>query len=688
MIINNQYITTFLSSYKIYEKIENEEFVIDNLLPYIFIETRNSSDNKVVPDYVYKEIEGVLFKNNIGLSVLIIDFFEQLIKFIYIKEQKFYIKEELFQEWQDIITRISPLMIISYYIFKYEKYDFLDNLNNSLLLSLYNKRLEYLLNNYIVYDLHIHLNGTSEFDIVWQDLLKTPDKILSDYVRGFKEPSVKEEYYELGIYDIVDFIKNIKNIREYRLDFNCNNTLKCEVSFFTEMFKKITNKNVTLCDVENFYKYILIYNTNYKLAVQQINQIGFDSFQKITNIQIREETEKDYSKRFQQIKTLYKYEKIKIEGRFAPKKEINKLIDFVDNIRKNEDKELNLVTHFIKKKDKLNYELIICRDKKLRNELKILGENILRLLSKNEYQNIIKGFDAASNELYARPEVFAPLFARLKEKGYGNFTFHGGEDFIDLVSGIRYIYEIIEFLDFDAGNRIGHATAIGINPKLWQERVGKSLYISQGEYLDNLIFINFISRNNLEMIKIIPKIVGQINILCKKIYGEIYSIEELTDAWHLRKEDPIKYFENCDFKFVSERLFYKYHTDIDIINEYNKKIKFDTIFFNHKELRLFQNIVIEKINSKNIIIESMITSNKIISYYNSYDEHHISRWLLKSPKPIIVLASDDPGIFATNLKNELCHLYLILKKKLDNEEEVFEIIQKLIVNSDIYKFGE
>jgi hypothetical protein len=37
----------------------------------------------------------------------------------------------------------------------------------SVLPSIYNKRLEYLLNEKIV-DTHIHLNGTTEADIVWK----------------------------------------------------------------------------------------------------------------------------------------------------------------------------------------------------------------------------------------------------------------------------------------------------------------------------------------------------------------------------------------------------------------------------------------------------------------------------------------------------------------------------------------
>ena len=87
----------------------------------------------------------------------------------------------------------------------------------------------------------------------------------------------------------------------------------------------------------------------------------------------------------------------------------------------------------------------------------------------------------------------------------------------------------------------------------------------------------------------------------------------------------------------------------------------------------------------------MLTSNTRISFYNSYSEHHIKRWLglgnaKKYPKPILVIASDDPGIFATNIRNEITHLYLVLKKSLKNEDEIFRIINLILTNNKIYSF--
>lgn len=87
----------------------------------------------------------------------------------------------------------------------------------------------------------------------------------------------------------------------------------------------------------------------------------------------------------------------------------------------------------------------------------------------------------------------------------------------------------------------------------------------------------------------------------------------------------------------------------------------------------------------------MISSNVNISFYKNYDEHQILRWLgvgkyKSSPKPNLVLATDDLGIFATNMRNEISHLYLILKNKKVEEEEIFGLIKVLLRNGEVYGF--
>ena len=59
------------------------------------------------------------------------------------------------------------------------------------------------------------------------------------------------------------------------------------------------------------------------------------------------------------------------------------------------------------------------------------------------------------------------------------------------------IYEAIDFLEMQSGNRIGHGTAMGIEPELWEQRLYDSkLTIRKGEWLDNLVFAYMLCSNN------------------------------------------------------------------------------------------------------------------------------------------------------------------------------------------------
>lgn len=194
------------------------------------------------------------------------------------------------------------------------------------------------------------------------------------------------------------------------------------------------------------------------------------------------------------------------------------------------------------------------------------------------------------------------------------------------------------------------------------------------------------------------QIVQKIQELSYKIYENEVSINILVEAWNMRKENPkevLGWDESCDdFKNKYSRHAIKivtfYHNDIKIRKKYDEYIFIDTNFVLNNVFSYLQNYMLDTLNQKNIIIESMISSNVSISFYKSYYEHHILRWLgigkyKNYPKPTVVLATDDPGIFATNMRNEIAHLYMMLKSKKVKENEIFRMIE-ILKNGEIYGF--
>ena len=59
-------------------------------------------------------------------------------------------------------------------------------------------------------------------------------------------------------------------------------------------------------------------------------------------------------------------------------------------------------------------------------------------------------------------------------------TYHVGEDFLDPVDGLRAIDEAVRFLEMGSGDRLGHATVLGLDLKKWYEKKGTiSIYMSR-----------------------------------------------------------------------------------------------------------------------------------------------------------------------------------------------------------------
>lgn len=513
--------------------------------------------------------------------------------------------------------------------------------------------------------------------------------------------------------------------------------------FISNKIKKLTQ--------ELTHMYLLIYSQFNKLLIQQYDQIGFDQFQMITDNGIRDFYEDlGYKDRFNQLKGIDSTKFFTLEGRFAPKKDIFKTYNLVNKAindyiytsdtyyqklknknkiykyispkksnqlnNKNQIEKLSLTAHFIKKENincistfKSNYtKFIKCpRHANLRKELNIQANILINLIKihKGSYINIenivnhsyfkfINGIDAAGNELYTRPEVFSPTFKLIRnnlkkiQKNIG-FTFHAGEDFIHIISGIRYIYEAIIFLNMKSSDRIGHATALGIDPYFWQQKLDNKLLIKKGEWLDNLLFL-------CKVLKLDETKFNEISNYWKEIYSSEYiNIEIAHEAYLLRQYEPDKIFNIIKFSFENikinpsqeaKEIFYKYHYEANTKKEYNKLIKIN--LSDHLEFIIpLQKEILRLMKEKDIVIEIMPSSNTRISFYDKYEDHHIFKWFDKKDIPNLVIATDDPGIFNTNLKNEYLHLYNILSNKYEKSDEyILNLFNQLRKNSNKYAF--
>lgn len=758
--------TNFLDSIRLLEHYYLKGF-IDNpkrIEEYIFAEIHTKDPYK--PDYVYKNVMQD-FMHDKSLGTLTIDSFKELSNMLEFRGERVYVKKESFESWQEIILSVSPLQMISYLIYDQSNQSFrtyseaLINsvFDKSALPSIFDPQLDQMIAKNGLNEMHMHLNGTTEADFVWQDALCEPSRFYAYFRESFGNTYVTDQYLQFGNFEQDDFFRLLIIARQLRdkiigivfdnnelevdesftkdgydlgkslnytssihplkcidLDVNFQTSWQYEALFFIRSFQYLeSEQSIYFANVLHYY--LLIYAFFQKMLVQQKNQVGFDQFQKITFNQIRELTEEKYQNRYRQLHGMYDDSLAVLEGRFAPKDNLIKSFKLLKSIQdgyvNNKSFKLILVPHFVKTPDTRKPKNIITfRDLALRIKTKRTLNVLLDTMKHPEYKDLIVGFDAAANELHASPEAFAPTFRKLQFLGYSNLTYHAGEDFIHIISGLRMVYEAVEFLDMRSGNRIGHATALGIDPKLWINRLYESkLTLKIGEWLDNLIFSYELMQNDGKFYGHLGKLQGDIF----KYFQEIYkyqkplNIHQIIESWKARKYDPIialkwrepsifEEFESQeleDFKQLDEtvqELYERYHTG-ECIERYNKMISIepDQAPFTEEVLRDLQNLMIQHVNNKNIALETLPTSNVRISYYKRYDEHHLWRWLgVKNynegdPLPTVVVGSDDTGIFMTNLRNEYAHIYQTLSK-LKNQQVALNTLEQLNRNSKAFTF--
>lgn len=701
-----------------------------------------------------------------------------------------YVKATEFKDWMATITRIPPLWIISASYLEdfrmgdsmqwHELTDWMVKMNlgqfrYSAMPVPYIPDINFLIDKeHGLDDLHLHLNGTTETDVLWPYLLSNPHRVATVFERNYrKSDSIKKlsEQVMPGVNSgmILKRLVSAKRLRNIILsvvaqsiDLGAVNTKNDENIdlYATELLEgKILNGKelkamrygiieellfylLTMKTIEKeendilagcFHYYMLIKGMMHRFLVMQQSQIGFAQFQLIAENVFRWDVESRYEKRFLQLAGCASSPFLRvIEGRFSPRLTslenrmfVDRIVTGFENAKKKcpellAHAELRLIAHFIKKPDRNIGEEI--RHQALRKELKRKAVALYMFKRRDcgKYGKIVKGIDAAASEFDARPEVFAAAYRFLRNNGMEHFTFHAGEDFHHLLSGIRTIFEAMEFLGLQSGDRLGHCTAVGISPMIWKKKVGKYCYLSQGEWLDDLVFVWFLIREtkNENLQSLVLRLESEASALATEIYGSFKHCSELCDAWLMRSLCPIPELNDYTFyaldsprvkknKLRSDiegkmgfALWKDYYgvgddffplVDRSVRNRYEKiiKVEIDDIFTN-ANLEEIQKIMLKMMTKRNIVIEALPTSNMHISLYDELKDYHLMRWLNidkdKCMMPSVVLGSDDPGIFMTNIFNEYAIAYLHLEDNEYSPAKRMEKIRHLQEFSEIYRF--
>lgn len=347
----------------------------------------------------------------------------------------------------------------------------------------------------------------------------------------------------------------------------------------------------------------------------------------------------------------------------------------------------------------------------------------------------IVGIDAASEENKAEPWIFAPVYAAIRNRNITKpvlkdevqgisrvnnigFTYHVGEEFRHLLSGLRHIDEVVRHFFYKPGDRLGHGIALGTDAQEWMMQ-NTTVVIPIGEQMENLLWIwgNMVYRNWVIEIAM-ESLEGKILSLAREIYGEILgmTVHVLYDAYvekfrYKYKENFLKLQKYIGGSVDKQNMgeggtkhfckYYQVNNPYGIIWTKEKVLCtfFCPYFYEHlqkpilvhiekEELGLLNKVqayVVEEVEQRGIYVEVNPTSNLSIGASRELFTPHIfrlnSRDLVSEEKTdhevLVTINSDNPMIFNTNNENELAYMYYALTYKGYAKESVLRWIDKV-----------
>lgn len=514
-----------------------------------------------------------------------------------------------------------------------------------------------------------------------------------------------------------------------------------------------------------FHLYLLLQHQYRQLMVQGEELYGFDQFQKYTFTELRTPAEKSYVQRFldmhgphlQRSQTAY------LEGRFAPKPRAAENAELLQRIladylaylkygitassephglaltrtleeldltcelpavRWPQRQQLALVAHFIKK-EWVPSKGGPYRYYQLRRELEAqMAQLRITLRDHPRLLRWLRGVDGAANELHAPPEVFASVFRQAERAGLSNRSFHVGEDFPHLLTGLRHMFDALVLLNLRDGARIGHGTALGIDPNLWLARMPTTLHVRCGDRLLDLLAAWQLLRELPDCLMQAYQVELELNALLPKVFATPISPKLFERAMKWRglhmgflasiqrrlkwnwasasladtlREEARMVAAAKDEDSDALGVLWTWQNDNGLWKKSEALIPVETsdlLFTSELYLRLQQTLM-KQIADRRVVVETLPSSNVRISQYESFDEHHAMRWMgvagftRPGDVPIMVsLGSDDPGIFAGNLKGEFYQLYAVLRKHGLSDSDALRHVATINERGSQYRFHD
>ena len=571
------------------------------------------------------------------------------------------------------------------------------------------------------------------------------------------EKFYKEEFEDKEDRDIISYYLNLWEILENNLPDGAYTQPFCrfvlgesdsihtfdENIFLYHILERMYEKRLPLCLRKCVIQYLRIRNYFFHVTVQQKTIKGLDYFQQahysvnsvLNKINVHDFWENAIREQLQN-QNLHKIEfrtgmrekekELRKEVKHflqAYKKILEEDYCFFDGERyipKQKFPQVGLVLHFLKKSDRPMQKKCILdgeencayyRFGELQKTYQDQIDSFVKIrLQFHELTKYLVGIDAASLENSTPVWVFAPIYeqardSRIEPIGWDSergqtmqslgFTFHAGEDFRHILSGLRRIDEAVEHLKFHAGDRIGHGIALGISPQLWK-RQNPVIIIPQMEALENYLWAYDLLRRNYSdfQASVLAYMEHRIYELSQNIYGKTAGIdlEMLISSYYLMFSDAMvkdESVKNIDLHFCcklnngepvnwdAKRLVAARHCNV-FVKKMEQPIHYEITEQDLFIIEALQQMLKKKLGREGIVIEVNPSSNTTIADLDNFRENQFYQMNKANDGQnlIICINSDDPAVFNTNVSNELAYIYYgMLEQNINREAALLWIDQ-------------
>lgn len=372
------------------------------------------------------------------------------------------------------------------------------------------------------------------------------------------------------------------------------------------------------------------------------------------------------------------------------------------------------IYHFIKAKDKTKNHLkeFVPRHHALREKVKrqakaIYGYRNYNLIEGNDRMVAI---DAANSEILTRPEVFAQAYRYLRRHAISDdvvnrpndirMTYHVGEDFLDVVDGLRAYDEVIKFLQLGEGDRLGHALVLGVDVPTYYKRRNHVIAMPVQTILDNVVWLYEESKNLGDPYVLTPQLEREYENYYRKLFGSgmlIYSIHSYYHSWLLRGDNPFCYQDPMEEllpavsvdewemnnlvvgdeeianarKDAEARMLYSlYHFNRNVKDSGEKVEEYHVSDAFVKTIELLREKKLQDAERRHLAIECNPTSNYKIGELTDFAEHPITRFYNdgiytgdERHSMSVSINTDDAGVFVTSIERE----YAVMAKALEDK---------------------